>query len=239
MSRDADPGAADGNALRVLVTAGPTREPIDPVRYLSNRSSGRMGFAVAEAALKRGHEATLVTGPVALEPPSGCRVIRVETAAQMHAAVAEECGRGERPDVAVMAAAVADYRMKEICTGKIKKDGETMVLELVRTRDILADMRARFGYRGILVGFAAETENVVENALEKMKRKGCDAVVANPVGASAIGVGFDSAENEITVCLRGGLIDDWGRASKQVHAERLMELCERLVRNSSGTRHED
>lgn len=219
--------------LRFLITAGPTREPVDSVRFLSNRSSGRMGYALAGAAIARGHEVTLVTGPVALKPPAGCRVVAVETAAQMHRAVAEICAGPDAlaPAVAVLAAAVADYRPRVCPDHKIKKSDDGLTLELERTEDILADMRGRFGFRGLLVGFAAETRDLVANAQDKLRRKGCDLVVANPVGPAADGTGFDSGENQITVCFRNGAVEEWGRADKVDLAFRLVELFERRVRN--------
>ena len=218
--------------LRMLITAGPTREPIDPVRFLSNRSSGRMGYAVAAAALARGHDVTLVSGPVALEAPVGCRVVAVETAAQMHAAVADVCAEVPTHEVAVLAAAVADYRPRAVAEQKIKKGEESMALELERTDDILADMRDRFGFQGLLVGFAAETGNLVANAQDKLRRKQCDLIVANPVGAAASGTGFDSGQNQITVCFRNGGVEAWGRADKSDLAVRLVELFERHARSS-------
>ncbi len=181
--------------MKFLVTAGPTREPLDPVRYLSNRSSGRMGYALAEAAARLGHETLLVSGPTALDVPPGVDFLPVESADEMFAAVERQLpGR----DVAIFAAAVADYRPATFSSEKIKKEknsAESLTLELVRTPDILGAARDRFGFSGTLVGFAAETENLEANAREKLRKKGCDLVVANDV--SRPDIGFDSPENEV------------------------------------------
>ncbi len=178
--------------MKFLVTAGPTREPLDPVRYLSNRSSGRMGYAIAAAAARLGHPTLLVSGPTALDVPPGVDFLPVESAGEMLSAVERHlAGR----DVAIFAAAVADYRPAATSAEKIKKSGATLTLELVRTADILGSARTRFGFAGTLVGFAAETENLEANAREKLKRKGCDLVIANDVSRSDIG--FDSSENEV------------------------------------------
>ncbi|TAE75701.1 MAG: phosphopantothenoylcysteine decarboxylase [Verrucomicrobia bacterium] len=178
--------------MRVLVTAGPTREALDPVRYLSNRSSGKMGYALADAFARAGHQVLLVSGPSVLEVPEGVDFLPVETGLEMFEAVKRHLGR---MDAALFAAAVADYRAAEISDRKIKKDGETLKLELVRNPDILGSARASFGFTGTLVGFAAETENLEHNAREKLRRKGCDLVIANDV--SKPGIGFDSDRNEV------------------------------------------
>ena len=190
-------GPRDLAGRRVLVTAGPTREPLDPVRYLSNPSTGRMGFEVARAAARRGAEVLLVSGPTSLRDPDGVTVVRVGTAEEMAAAV---LGAAEDQDLFVAAAAVADYRPRDPSPSKKKKaDGpETLVLE--RTRDILATVGERLagGERSpVLVGFAAETEDVVGNAREKLRRKRCDLVVANPVGEP--GAGFGGDRNRVSI----------------------------------------
>ena len=184
--------------MRILITAGPTREPIDPVRFISNRSSGRMGYALAQAAREAGCAITLVSGPTGLVPPVGANFVPVDTAKQMFDAVA---GIIKAHDVAIFSAAVADYRPVEIAPEKIKKTEPRMVLELERTSDILGSARVQFGFEGFLVGFAAETENVLQEAHAKLRRKACDLVVANDV--SKPGTGFDSDENEVTLCLPG------------------------------------
>ena len=178
--------------MKVLVTAGPTREPIDPVRFLTNRSSGKMGYTLAGAFLHEGHSVLLISGPTALDVPEGVDFIPVETAAEMHAAVQRYIGK---MDVAVFAAAVADYTPAQIAPQKIKKSGDTLTLELVRTADILGSAREKFGFTGILVGFAAETENLEANAREKLIRKQCDLIIANDV--SQPGIGFDSDQNQV------------------------------------------
>jgi len=178
--------------VNLLITAGPTREPLDPVRYLTNRSSGKMGYALAAAAAQRGHHVTLVSGPTSLDLPVGIDYLPVETAQEMFEAVRVHIGAA---DAAIFSAAVADYRPAAIAVQKIKKTGETLVLELVRNADILGSARSQFGFSGVLVGFAAETENMEENARDKLERKGCDLVVANDVSQS--GIGFDSDHNQV------------------------------------------
>jgi len=177
--------------VNLLVTAGPTREPIDPVRYLTNRSSGKMGYAIADAAAHAGHSVLLISGPTSLDVPEGVDFIPVETAAEMFAAVATYLPRME---AAVYAAAVADYTPAIPATQKIKKSGGSLSLELVKTKDILGSARSEMGFTGFLVGFAAETENIESNARLKLAAKGCDLIVANDV--SRTDIGFDSHENE-------------------------------------------
>lgn len=210
--------------MHFLITAGPTREPLDPVRYLSNRSSGRMGHALAMAARDAGHPVTLVSGPVSLPPPEGVDLVRVETAREMFEAVKQ---RIQGCDVAVFAAAVADYRPVRCSAQKIKKGSETLVLELERTEDILGSARSAFGFQGCLVGFAAETENLVAHALEKLVRKQCDLVIANDV--SHPGIGFDSTENAVTLCLPGGLTQHLPRQGKTDLARELVQFISRLA----------
>lgn len=205
--------------MRFLITAGPTREPLDPVRFLSNRSSGRMGYALAEAALAAGHEVTLVSGPVTLAAPAGAELVRVETAREMFEAVR---GAIPRCDAAVFCAAVADYRPVMAAGQKLKKNGERLVLELEPTEDILGSARTVFGFRGYLVGFAAETEKLVEHAQTKLARKGCDLLVANDV--SQPGIGFDSDENEVILCLPGGQTRVLPRQSKTALARELVSF---------------
>src|SRR5437588_4888764 len=157
--------------VRFLITAGPTREPIDPVRYLSNRSSGKMGYAIAEAAIEAGHEVILISGPVDVDRPRGVAVVSVSTSDEMFAAV---CQHTSRCDILVMCAAVADYKPAKVSKSKIKKRGENISLELVPTRDILASLPKDRQY--VVVGFAAETENVEANARKKLQEKNCDVV---------------------------------------------------------------
>lgn len=184
--------------MKVIVTAGPTREALDPVRYLTNRSSGKMGYAMADAFAQAGHAVLLVSGPTQLEVPDGVDFLPVESAAEMFDAVKRHIGR---MDAAIFAAAVADYAPVVVSDQKIKKSGETLTLELVRTRDILGSVRGEFGFSGTLVGFAAETENLEANARDKLRRKGCDLVIANDV--SKPGIGFDSDRNEVLMVFPG------------------------------------
>jgi len=177
--------------MKVLVTAGPTREAIDRVRYLTNRSSGKMGYAIAAEAVGAGHQVMLVSGPTNLDVPDGVDFVPVESAAEMYDVVARYL---PKMDAAFFAAAVADYTVAEVSEGKLKKDGEVMKLELVRTKDILGSARSVMGFTGFLVGFAAETEKLEEYARGKLVKKGCDLVVANDVSRSDIG--FDVGENE-------------------------------------------
>ncbi len=194
-------GPRDLAGRKVLVTAGPTREPIDPVRFVSNPSTGRMGFAVARAARRRGAEVVLVTGPVELASPEGVRVVRVETAEQMARAVAEEVSS---IDLFVAAAAVSDYRPRNPAPRKLKKSEGDETLVLGRTPDILAMVGEVFDGRPdapVLVGFAAETEDLIENARAKLERKRCDLVVANRVGAP--GAGFGGDRNAVSLVEKG------------------------------------
>jgi phosphopantothenoylcysteine synthetase/decarboxylase len=178
--------------MNVLITAGPTREPLDPVRFLTNRSSGKMGYAMAHAFIHAGHSVLLISGPTDLDVPERVDFIPIETAAEMHAAVANTIAR---MDIAVFAAAVADYTPACVAPQKLKKSGAEMTLELVRTPDILGAARVPFGFRGTLVGFAAETENLETNARDKLIRKHCDLIIANDVAKP--GIGFDSDHNEV------------------------------------------
>ena len=177
----------------VLVTAGPTQEPVDPVRVLTNRSSGRMGFALAGEAARRGAEVILVAGPVQLATPPGVQRVDVRTAEEMREAV---LGSLERAGVVIKAAAVADYRVAERAPQKIKKTGEALTLSLVQNPDILAEVAARKGSRTV-VGFAAETNDLLAHAREKLVRKGCDLIVANDVSRSD--VGFEVDRNEVWI----------------------------------------
>ena len=186
----------------VLVTAGPTREDIDPVRFLTNRSSGRMGYAIADAAVRRGARVVLVSGPTELQVPDGVDWVPVRSAEEMQKAVQEHA---VGVAVVIMAAAVADYRAVGVNTQKIRRAGDRLTLELAPTPDILAGLaqeRARANLRQILVGFAAETERVAENARVKLERKGADMIVANDVTRE--GAGFDTDTNIVTIFRRDG-----------------------------------
>jgi len=176
----------------ILITAGPTREKIDPARYMTNRSSGRMGYAMAEVALRRGARVLLVSGPTALTPPGAAEITRVESAEQMRDAVLNLLPQAS---IVIKTAAVSDYRAKATSTQKIKRKGP-ITLELEPTADILKEISLRKQSQ-IVVGFAAETENVLENARQKLAAKHLDAIVVNDV--SREGVGFDSDRNEVTI----------------------------------------
>jgi len=185
--------------VRFLITAGPTREPLDPVRYLSNRSSGKMGYAIAEATLEAGHEVVLISGPVGINRPRGAAVIPISTSDEMFDAVQQQA---RNCDILVMCAAVADYKPAKVSKSKIKKRDGSLSFDLIPTRDILASLPKNRKY--IVVGFAAETENVETNALKKLREKNCDIVVANDV--SRADSGMESDENEVTILFRGGEI---------------------------------
>ena len=218
---------------RVLVTAGPTREPLDPVRYLTNRSSGKMGFAVAAAAAAAGARVTLVAGPCHLRSPPGVERIDVQTAAEMHAAVdAQLAGQ----DIFIASAAVADYRPVAAAADKIKKSGNTMRLELVPNPDILAAVAGRPD-APFTVGFAAETRELLAHADEKRRRKGLDMIAANLVGEA--GTGFDADDNLLEVLWEGGG-SRLGPAAKSRVAWQLVELiAERWrVRSAAGALQE-
>jgi len=202
---------------RVLVTAGPTEEPLDPVRFISNRSSGKMGYALARAARERGAEVVLVSGPVELAAPRGAKVVRVNTAAQMREAVLEHL---EWASVIVKAAAVADYYLSQVPQQKMKKTAGRLSLELEPTPDILAEVGRRKGDR-LLVGFAAEAGDPVAEARRKLAVKGCDMMAANRVDRE--GVGFGSDDNEITLVLSTGEVIPLGRASKRELADRIFD----------------
>lgn len=210
---------------RVLVTAGPTREPLDPVRYLSNRSSGKMGYAIAEACTRAGAETVLVSGPTALTSPSGVRRVQVTTAEEMWHAVMEEM---TDCDVIIKAAAVADYTPVTVESQKMKKSGDRMQLELKRTPDILTEAGRRKEGR-FLVGFAAETEQVAKHAMDKLHRKKLDLVVANDV--SRPGAGFDGDTNMVTVFDGEGEVVSLPRMSKREVADRLVALIGERLRH--------
>ncbi|MGH8225983.1 MAG: bifunctional phosphopantothenoylcysteine decarboxylase/phosphopantothenate--cysteine ligase CoaBC, partial [Gammaproteobacteria bacterium] len=224
---------AGGGALagrRVLVTAGPTEDPIDPVRFVGNRSSGKMGYAVAQAAAAAGADVTLVSGPTALTPPRGCETLQVRTAAEMAEAVR---ARAAQSDAFIAVAAVADYAPAKAAGEKIKKTGETLTLELVRTPDILAEVAAG-KHRPFCVGFAAETENLIENARAKLKAKKLDLICANRVGdAHAFG-----REDNALVAISAQDETDLGNGPKRLLAERLIALIAQRLGNSATGRSE-
>lgn len=202
---------------RILITAGPTREPIDPVRYLSNRSSGKMGYAIAEEAAAAGGEVVLISGPVHLETPPGVTRLEVMTAAEMHDAVMKEL---DRADVIIKAAAVADYQPVRISESKIKKKEENEELKLKKTVDIAAEVGKKKESR-FFVGFAAETDHVERYAQEKLRRKNMDMIVANDV--SLPGAGFDGDTNVVTVYDQEGMVFQLPLTTKKMVAKRLIE----------------
>jgi phosphopantothenoylcysteine decarboxylase/phosphopantothenate--cysteine ligase len=206
----------------VLITAGPTQEPIDAVRYISNRSSGKMGYALAEEAAARGARVILVSGPVHLAEPRGARTIRVRTASEMRAAVMEHL---EESSIIIKAAAVADYHRSNAPRTKEKKTAARLSLELDPTPDILAEVGTKKNDR-LLVGFAAETDHLVEEARRKLETKNCDMVVANLV--SREGAGFESDENEVVLVLRTGETIPVKRAAKRVIARRILDQVTKL-----------
>ncbi len=207
---------------KVLVTAGPTREMLDPVRHLTNPSSGKMGYALASAARRRGAEVTLVSGPSSLAPPHGVKQIQVTTAQEMYEAVMEQFTQME---AVVMAAAVSDYRPKKMAADKIKKIKASESLELEKTEDILLRL-GELKDGQILVGFAAETENLLENAEEKLRQKNLDFIVANDLTAANVGFGSDT--NEVTILWPGGEVEKLPLKSKEMIAMEIWDRVERL-----------
>ena len=214
--------------MRFLITAGPTREPIDPVRYLSNRSSGKMGYAIAEAAIEAGHEVVLISGPVDIDRPRAAAVIPISTSDEMFVAVHEHV---PNCDVLVMCAAVADYKPVAVFTKKLKKRDAKLSLELIPTRDILASLPKNRKY--FVVGFAAETESIETNARKKLLKKNCDAIVANDAR-----IAMESDENEVEIYFRDGQKKKISRASKKNVARELIKLfenvCEKRLTKKNG-----
>ena len=208
----------------VLITAGPTREKIDPVRYLTNRSSGRMGYALAETALRRGARVLLVTGPTAIVPPNAAEITRVETAEQMRNAVLQLLSQAT---IVIKTAAVSDYRPKAVAGQKLKRTGP-ISLELEPTTDILADLAAMKTTQ-LIIGFAAETENVLENARKKLAKKSLDAIVVNDV--SRDGIGFDSDRNAVTILTHEDVIEVPENTKWEV-AQRVLDQIVKLRRRA-------
>ena len=214
----------DLNGRKVVITAGGTREAIDPVRYVGNRSTGKQGYAIAEAAVARGAEVTLIS-TVAVEAPPGVQLISVESAAQMHEAVLEQADA----DVIVMAAAVADFRPVETSDSKIKKDGGPPDLRLEATADILFDLGAAKRQGQIIVGFAAETDDLIAHAQNKLERKNVDVIVANDVSAPKVGFAYET--NEVTILEANGSQRHVSlRSKRQIADEVLDTVAETLAR---------
>ena len=219
----ASAGVKDLTGERFLITVGATREEIDPVRFISNRSSGRMGFALAEAALKRGAEVTVVRGITTVAPPSGVRVIKALSAEEMAQAVAKETANAS---VFIGAAAIADYRPAQRAVEKIKKSEDTLTLTLERTPDVLSQVAAARANGMLVIGFAAETENVLDNAIDKLNRKNLDAIVANDV--SRADSGFDTTTNAITIITKNSEPVALPVMSKLEAANRVLDAIVRL-----------
>ena len=208
---------------RFLITVGATREEIDPVRFISNRSSGRMGYALAEAAARRGGEVTVVAGITTVNPPAGVKVVEAMSAEEMSQAVARERGNAS---VFIGAAAIADYRPSQRADQKIKKSKDSITLTLERTPDVLSEVAASRSNGMLVIGFAAETENVLDNAREKLRNKNLDAIVANDV--SRPDSGFDSATNAITIVTRDNNTVELPLMSKTDAADRILDVIAKL-----------
>jgi phosphopantothenoylcysteine decarboxylase/phosphopantothenate--cysteine ligase len=213
---------------RFLITVGATREEIDPVRFISNRSSGRMGFALAEAALKRGADVTVVRGVTTVEPPAGVRVVRALSAEEMARAVAIET---QNASVFIGAAAIADYRPAQRVDEKIKKSDETLTLTLERTTDVLSQVAAANSNGLLVIGFAAETQNVLENARQKLAGKNLDAIVANDV--TRPDAGFDTTTNAVTIITKTGGPVELPVMSKRDAANRILDVIVSLRSNGN------
>ena len=208
--------------MRFVVTAGPTREPLDPVRFLSNRSSGKMGYALAEAATAAGHDVTLISGPASIAPPETGQFVSITTSDELYDAV----HRATRNcDALVMCAAVSDYKPATVELRKMKKRKTPFALELIPTRDILASLpKEKRSY--LVVGFAAETHELETNALKKLRAKNCDLIVANDVSRNDSGM--ESDENAVTIFFRDGDSKTIPRASKKIIARELVKIISKM-----------
>ena len=202
--------------MTFLITAGPTREAIDPVRYISNRSSGKMGYAIAEAALDAGHDVILISGPVNLAPPRNSKFISVSTSDEMFDAVHQHA---DSADICVLCAAVADYKPAQVSAVKIKKSTSQLSLELIPTRDIVDSLGQRQNRKFLLVGFAAETDHLEANATRKLREKNCDMIVANDAR-----IGMETDENELLIVFRNGETKKISRAPKTFLAHELVKI---------------
>ena len=211
--------------MRFVVTAGPTREAIDPVRFISNRSSGKMGYAIAEAAIRQKHQVTLISGPSAIRPPHGAETVSITTADELYRAVHHSL---PRCDVLVMCAAVCDYKPASVSSRKMKKRKTAFALKLIPTRDILASLPKRRRY--LVVGFAAETHHLKIHAEKKLRVKNCDAIVANDVSGSE--TGMESDENEVTIFFRDGENRKISRAPKKIVARELVKIIAKMWEKS-------
>jgi phosphopantothenoylcysteine decarboxylase/phosphopantothenate--cysteine ligase len=212
--------------VRFVVTAGPTRESIDPVRFISNRSSGKMGYAIADAAIAAGHDVRLISGPASVTPPEGVQFISITTSDELHAEVhraVREC------DVLVMCAAVSDYKPAKVRPRKMKKPKKTFPFDLIPTRDILASL-PKDNRSYLVIGFAAETHDLETNAKKKMREKNCDMIVANDV--SKIDSGMESDENAVTIFFRNGESKTISRTSKKNIARELVKIISKMSQKS-------
>ncbi len=214
----------------VMITAGPTQEPIDPVRHISNRASGKTGFALAEAARRRGARVILVTGPTHLEPPVGVQCIRIQTAAEMREAVLAHFAEA---DVVIKTAAVADFRPQKVAHDKVKKEAAELSIPLERTPDILAELGAQKGQR-ILVGFAAETQDLLANAAHKVRAKHLDFIVANDISNPHLG--FASDENQVYILDAAGQREALSTRAKTRLADDILDRVQRLLEQRAGER---
>ncbi len=219
----------DLSGRKLVVTAGPTREPIDPVRFVSNPSSGKMGYAVARAAAMRGAEVVLISGPADLPDPRDVRVERVGTASEMADAVFREM---DKADAVIKVAAVSDYRPSESAPQKIKKFEDELVMKMERTVDIL-ELLGKKKTGQVLVGFAAETQDLEKNAVEKLKRKNLDMIVGNPIGAP--GSGFAADTNKIKIFFRDGSVEDLPVMGKEEAAHLILDRVQPLLNRAPGT----
>jgi phosphopantothenoylcysteine synthetase/decarboxylase len=208
--------ARQTDRVTFLITAGPTREAIDPVRYISNRSSGKMGYAIAEAALDAGHDVILISGPTNLAPPRNTKFISVSTSDEMFDAVHQH---SDSSDISVLCAAVADYKPAQVSPVKIKKRIGELSLELIPTRDILQSLGQRQNRKFLLVGFAAETDHLEANAKEKLHKKNCDIIVANDAR-----IALESDYNELLILFRDGEMKRISRAPKTFLARELVKI---------------
>lgn len=213
------------SGAKVVITAGPTREKIDPVRFITNHSSGKMGYAIAEEAVQTGAEVTLISGPVSLKPPAGLRFIQVESAEEMYQAVMKEY---DNADIVIKTAAVADYRPKVSYDHKVKKQPGDQMIELERTRDILFELGKKKQGQ-ILIGFAAETEHVAEYAQTKLTKKNTDMIVANNVKVEGAGFGTDT--NIVTIFKRDGTSIELPIMSKKAVAVKILEEARQLLKD--------
>jgi phosphopantothenoylcysteine decarboxylase/phosphopantothenate--cysteine ligase len=218
----------DFNGVKILITAGPTEEPIDPVRFITNLSSGKMGYALALAAHRRGAEVTLITGPATLPLPPVETIIKVRTAKQMYKAVMDNYKKAK---IIIKAAAVADYCPKVMAVEKIKKDKKTLFLELERNPDIIAEIGKNKGNR-VLIGFAMETQNLLANAAEKLTEKNMDLIVANDLKKE--GAGFRTDTNIITIIDRTGKSESFGKMTKIEAAGEILNRVKKIINRKSG-----